>query len=247
MAAAELSAAVLASALGLRTRVTVRELSVDEGGGVAFDLVASRARPRGAHAPHAVGVVALADPSLLEPREHGNALARLAPGGVVAVPSERRAAEALWAEVPPWAKAVVFDRGARVVGWAAPQTAEAAPEDAWVTAAAFVGIALALAAAEPRDLRRRSELGARRLRRRARSRRSAAGGRGVARPGRRCRRRHRRSGRANRLRIDRRSAEGHDRARRRRCPSRKKARAGVSGVNRSYEILTTRRLLRRSA
>jgi pyruvate/2-oxoacid:ferredoxin oxidoreductase alpha subunit len=146
VAAAELSAAVLASALGLRTRVTVRELSVDEGGGVAFDLVASRARPRGAHAPHAVGVVALADPSLLELREHGNVLARLAPGGVVAVPSERRAAEALWAEVPPWAKAVVFDRGARVVGWAAPQAAEASPEDAWVTAAAFVGIALALAA-----------------------------------------------------------------------------------------------------
>ena len=145
VAAAELSAAVLASALGLRTRVTVRELSADEGSGVAFDLVAARARPRGAHAPHAVGVVALADPSLLELREHGSVLARLAPGGVVAVASERRAAEALWAEVPPWAKAVVFDRGARVVGWAAPPAAEAAPEDAWVTAAAFVGIALALA------------------------------------------------------------------------------------------------------
>jgi pyruvate-ferredoxin/flavodoxin oxidoreductase len=184
VASAELCAAVLASALGLRTRVTVRDLSAEEGGGVAFDVVAGSQRPRGSHAPHAVGLVVLASQSLLEPhsphgrpsrhRQHGdhgddserpredqgNPLARLAAGGVVAVPSERRAAEGIWAEMPPWAKAVVFDLGARVVGWSPPHAGDdrgqaseheseldrqQAPEDAWVTAAAFVGIALALA------------------------------------------------------------------------------------------------------
>jgi pyruvate ferredoxin oxidoreductase alpha subunit len=149
LAAAELSAAVLASALGLRTRVTVRDLTPDEGGGVAFDLIAGRDRPRGSHAPHAVGVVALGDASLLERLDHANVLGRLAPGGVVAIPSERRAAEALWAEVPPRAKAAVFDLGARVVGWPRPDgdgDHGAGPDaDPWVTAAAFVGLALALA------------------------------------------------------------------------------------------------------
>jgi pyruvate-ferredoxin/flavodoxin oxidoreductase len=140
-AAAELSAAVLASALGLRTRVAVRQLPDDEGGGVAFDLVAGRRRPRGTHAPLAVGAVAIAEPILLG---RGNPLARLAPAGVLAMPSERRAADALWAEIPPWAKALVFDRGARVVGWSPPVAAESA--DAWLVASSFVGIALALAA-----------------------------------------------------------------------------------------------------
>ena len=145
-AAAELCAAVLASALGLRTRVAVRDLSDDEGGGVAFDLVASRERPRGTHAPHAVNLVALGDPAFLT---RGNALARLAAAGVVAVPSERRAAEALWAEVPPWVKALAFDRAARVVGWS-PAAASAERDEAgtWVAAAAFVGIALAAAASD---------------------------------------------------------------------------------------------------
>jgi|CZKU01.1.fsa_nt_gi pyruvate-ferredoxin/flavodoxin oxidoreductase len=171
VAAAELSAAVLASALGLRTRVTVRDLPPDEGGGVAFDLVAGRDRPRGTHAPHAVGVIALGDPALLARLEQANALGRLAPGGVVAIPSGRRAAEALWAEVPPRAKAVIFDLGARVVGWSPPRSPRGgepgadrsahrhaehdAGEDAgqnagqepWVMAAAFVGIALALGSA----------------------------------------------------------------------------------------------------
>jgi pyruvate-ferredoxin/flavodoxin oxidoreductase len=145
-AAAELCAAVLASALGLRTRVAVRDLSDDEGGGVAFDLVASRERPRGTHAPHAVNLVALGDPAFLT---RGNALARLAAAGVVAVPSERRAAEALWAEVPPWVKALAFDRAARVVGWSpAAESAERDEAGTWVAAAAFVGIALAAAASD---------------------------------------------------------------------------------------------------
>jgi pyruvate ferredoxin oxidoreductase alpha subunit len=149
-AAAELCAAVLASALGLRTRVAVRELSHEEGGGVAFDLVAGRQRPRGTHAPHAIGLVALSDPAFLE---HGNALARLAPAGVVAMPSERRAADALWAEVPSWVKAIVFDRGGRLVGWspaAARGNGEPEREEvgAWVAASAFVGLALAAAATD---------------------------------------------------------------------------------------------------
>jgi pyruvate-ferredoxin/flavodoxin oxidoreductase len=137
-AAGELCATVLASALGVRARVAVRHLSPDEGGGVAFDLVAARERPRGAHAPHALRVVAIDDAGVLT---RGNPLARLAPGGLFALPTEQRAADALWAEVPPWAKAIAFDRGARVVGWSpAPRD-----EDRWTAAAAFVGIALAVA------------------------------------------------------------------------------------------------------
>jgi pyruvate-ferredoxin/flavodoxin oxidoreductase len=144
-AAAELCAAVLASALGLRTRVAVRELSEEEGGGIAFDLVASRERPRGTHAPHAVNLVALSDPAFLT---RGNALARLAAAGIVAMPSERRAAEALWAEVPPWVKAIAFDRGARVVGWSPAAPADRDEAASWVAASAFVGIALAAAASD---------------------------------------------------------------------------------------------------
>ncbi len=137
-AAAELCAAVLASALGLRTRVAVRALSEDEGVGVAFDLVAARERPRGNHAPHAMGIIALADVALLV---RGNTFARLAPGGILAFPSARRAADAVWEDVPSWARTIAFDRGARVVGWF-PGGAE---DDVWLSAASFVGIALAAA------------------------------------------------------------------------------------------------------
>jgi pyruvate ferredoxin oxidoreductase alpha subunit len=148
-AAAELSAAVIASALGLRTRVAVRALSADEGGGFAFDLVAGRERPRGTHPPHSVGVVALGDTSLLA---RGNALARLARAGVLAMPSERRAADALWSEVPPWVKALVFDRSARVVGWSPfaerSQTELGEIGGVWVAASSFVGLALAAATSD---------------------------------------------------------------------------------------------------
>ncbi len=137
-AAAELCAAVLASALGLRIRVAVRALSHDEGDGVAFDLVASRERPRGNHAPHAAGVIAVADAALLA---RGNPFARLAPAGMLAFPSARRAADAVWAEVPQWAKTIAFDRGARVVGWTPSQV----DDDVWLSAASFAGIALAAA------------------------------------------------------------------------------------------------------
>ncbi len=141
IAAAELSAAVLTSALGVRVRVAVRSLSPEEGGGVAFDLLAGRERPRGLHAPHAVHVVAIDDDAALA---RGNPFARLAPGGCLVLPTRQRAADPLWAEVPAWAKAVAFDRGGRVLGWSpAP-----AGEEAWAAAAAFVGIALAVASAD---------------------------------------------------------------------------------------------------
>jgi pyruvate-ferredoxin/flavodoxin oxidoreductase len=141
VAAAELCAAVLASALGVRTRGMVRGLGGDEGEGIAFDLIASRHRPRGGHAPHAVDVVALDDAAMLE---RGNVLARLAPGGWLAIPTEQRAAEAVWAEVPPWVKATAFERAAHVVGWF-----PTVDDDPWVTASAFAGIALAALAADP--------------------------------------------------------------------------------------------------
>jgi pyruvate-ferredoxin/flavodoxin oxidoreductase len=141
VAAGELCALVLASVFGLRTRVAVRSLADEEGGGFAFDLLAGRERPRGVHAPHALRVVAVGDPAHLA---RGNALSRLAPGGLAALPSTQRAADAVWAEVPSWAKAVVFDRNARLLGWS-PATPEAGP---WLEGAAFVGIALAAAAAD---------------------------------------------------------------------------------------------------
>jgi hypothetical protein len=177
-AAAELCAAVLASALGLRTRVAVRELTEDEGGGFAFDLAASRHRPRGGHAPHAVGVVAVGDRDVLlrgdisrgiGPGVGGagargnvsrdNALSRLARSGVLAIRSDRRAADALWSEVLPWAKAIVFDRGARVVGWTGggvgvdgTDGAGASHADGagavWLVASTFVGLALAVATSD---------------------------------------------------------------------------------------------------
>jgi hypothetical protein len=142
IAAAELSAAVLTSVLGVRVRVAVRALSPEEGGGVAFDLLAGRERPRGLHAPHAVHVVVIDDDALLA---RGNPFGRLAAGGCLVVPTRQRAADALWAEVPAWAKAVAFDRGGRVLGWSpAP-----AGDDAWAAAAGFVGVALALASGHP--------------------------------------------------------------------------------------------------
>jgi hypothetical protein len=142
VAAAELSTAVLGSVLGVRARVAVRALSSEEGGGIAFDLVVARERPRGMHAPHAVHAVVLDDEGMLA---RHNPLVRLAPGGWIAVPTRQRSADALWAEVPAWAKAVAFDARARVLGWA-PSPADQSP---WAGAAAFVGVALAVAAGHP--------------------------------------------------------------------------------------------------
>jgi pyruvate-ferredoxin/flavodoxin oxidoreductase len=138
IAAARIAAAVFASLLGVRCRVAVRSFPPEEGGGVGFDLLAARDRPRGVHAPHATCVVAVGDAAALT---RGNPLARLAPGGLLALPTRQRSADALWAEVPSWAKAIVFDRRLRVVGW----SPGAAGDDPWIAAAAFVGVALAAA------------------------------------------------------------------------------------------------------
>jgi pyruvate-ferredoxin/flavodoxin oxidoreductase len=139
-ACAQLCAAVVSSTLGLRVHASVRRATAAEGGGFAFDLLAARDRPRGGHAPHAVKLVALEDAGMLG---QGNPLSRLGDEGVLAVPSDERSADAVWAEIPAYAKAIVFDRGGRVVGWAK------GPDDGderarpWLVAAAFAGLALA--------------------------------------------------------------------------------------------------------
>ncbi len=138
IASGELAAAVLTSAFGVRVRVAVRAPSVEEGGGVAFDLLAGRERPRGEHAPHAVHVVLLEDAGVLA---RGNPFLRLAAGGCLVLPTAHRSAAGLWADVPAWARAVAFDRGGRVLGWAPPPQGI----DVWSAAAAFVGVMLAVA------------------------------------------------------------------------------------------------------
>ena len=143
VACSELCAAVLGSALALRVRATVRAPRASEA--ARFDVVASRERPRGVHTPHTVRLVVLDDVAVLL---GGNPLARLAQGGIVALPTHHRTPDALWASLPPYVKAIVFDRQARVVGW---PMGDASPDDVaaqgadgarWLTAAAFAGIAL---------------------------------------------------------------------------------------------------------
>ncbi len=143
-ACAEVCAAVVSSALGLHVRASVRRVSANEGEGFAFDLLASRERPRGAHAPHAVRLVAIEDASMFAT---ASPLARLADGGILAVPTQQRSADAVWGELPAYAKAIVFDRRAHVVGWTPVSDPPADPRArAWLTAASFAGIALASAA-----------------------------------------------------------------------------------------------------
>jgi pyruvate-ferredoxin/flavodoxin oxidoreductase len=146
-ASAELCSSVILSLLGLRTRASVRELTASEGGGYAFDLVASRERPRGGYTPASLKVVALDDARALI---MGNPLARLARGGVLAVPTETSSADSLWNEVPPYVKAIVFDRGARVVGFPVLEPGTAAGPSRFIGAGAFAGIALACASAAGR-------------------------------------------------------------------------------------------------
>jgi pyruvate-ferredoxin/flavodoxin oxidoreductase len=143
-ACAEVTASALSLALGLRVRASARALQSGEGEGYAFDVVASRERPRGTHAPHAVGLVVIDDAAALL---RGNPLARLADGGVVALPAPAHATDALWSALPPYAKAIVHDRGARLVGYAREPSGPDASADRWLSAAGFAGIALAHAAA----------------------------------------------------------------------------------------------------
>ena len=140
-ACAELCAVIASSVLGLHVRASVRKLTAIEGEGVAFDLLAGRDRPRGLHAPHAVRLVAIDDAASLI---HANPLLRLAEGGTVAIPTIQRSADALWSEVPAYAKAIVFDRSARVIGF--PPIDESDEKvRRWITASTFAGLALASA------------------------------------------------------------------------------------------------------
>ena len=141
-ACSELCAAVVSSALGLHVRASVRGVLANEGEGFAFDLLASRDRPRGAHAPHAVRLIALEDPAMFA---LASPLARLAEEGILAVPTHQRSADAVWGEIPAYAKAIVFDRHARVVGWTPTEDADPKMRP-WLTASAFAGLALASAA-----------------------------------------------------------------------------------------------------
>jgi pyruvate-ferredoxin/flavodoxin oxidoreductase len=135
-ACAEVAAAVLSVALGLRVRASARALQSGEGEGFAFDVVAARERPRGTHAPHAVRLIALDEASALV---HGNPLGRLAEGGIVALPTAAQSPDAIWAELPPYAKAIVHDRNAKLLGYPLP---DALARDRWTVAAAFVALAL---------------------------------------------------------------------------------------------------------
>jgi hypothetical protein len=135
-ACAELCATVIASALGLKCRVSVRPSAGAEGDGAAFDLSAARERPRGAPLPSSVGLVVFDDPTALLA---GNPLARVVHGTLIAVPTAETTADGLWGQMPAYVKAIAFDRGARIVGFPA---IGADPDRRWLIAAAFAGIAL---------------------------------------------------------------------------------------------------------
>jgi pyruvate-ferredoxin/flavodoxin oxidoreductase len=135
---AELSAAVVFSALALRCRVSVGH--VEAGGeGATFDLIAARERPRGVALSHDVGLVIVDDAAAFL---HGNPLARVARGGIVAVPAPSSDPETLWRGLPAYVKAIAFDRGLRVLGVPG-LTAPSADEDRrFLVAGAIAGIAL---------------------------------------------------------------------------------------------------------
>jgi pyruvate-ferredoxin/flavodoxin oxidoreductase len=137
-ACADLAVAVLGSTLGLHASAAVRPLSSSEGRGFAVDVLAGRARPRGAHTPRAVRLVIVDDAATLVA---SNPLARLARGGAVAVPSAQRSADGVWGELPAWAKAIVFDREASVIAF----EGAASTDSAWTRAARVVGLGLVAA------------------------------------------------------------------------------------------------------
>ncbi len=134
VASAELASEVLARVLGLRVRSAVGRLAPHAGGGHAFDLSACSQRPLGAHLSPSMSLVVLDDASALI---HGNPVARLGRAGTLAVPSRKPSAEGLWADIPPYVKAIIHDRQGRVAGWELPP--DASP---YVVAGAFVGLAL---------------------------------------------------------------------------------------------------------
>jgi pyruvate/2-oxoacid:ferredoxin oxidoreductase alpha subunit len=139
-ACAELAVTVLEGALALKCRVFVRsrEPGPGEGSGAWFDLVAGRERPRGLAALGPVHLVLLDD---LRALVAGHPLARVAHGGLVAIPTNETTGEGLFGELPAYVKAIAFDRGVRVLGFA-PSSAKDESERRWTTAAAFAGVML---------------------------------------------------------------------------------------------------------
>jgi pyruvate/2-oxoacid:ferredoxin oxidoreductase alpha subunit len=155
-ASAELCSMVMLSTLAYKSKVFVRpsgevaEAQGDEAeaerGGSGFDLVAGRDRPRGVAALGAPYVVLLDD---LRALHAGHPLARLARGGVVAVPTTQTTEAGFFDELPAYVKTIAFDRGVRLLGFALARGSDEGRR--WRTAAALAGVLLfaaGLAAAE---------------------------------------------------------------------------------------------------
>jgi pyruvate/2-oxoacid:ferredoxin oxidoreductase alpha subunit len=137
-ACAELGVMVLQSALALKSRVLVHPFEGTDNQTASFEVVAARARPRSPTGPSPLKLVVLDDLRALVEK---NPLARVADGSALAVPTQARDGDALWNELPLYVKAIVFDRGMRVIGFPSlPHDSE--PERPWQTAAAFAGILL---------------------------------------------------------------------------------------------------------
>jgi hypothetical protein len=138
---AELCATVIASALALKCRVSIGAPGGAGSDGATLDLVLAREKPRGVAVPHVQDLILIDEPgALLE----GDPLARLARGGLLAVPTKQTEAGALWDQLPVYVKAIAFDRNVRVIGFPAlpsrPGDGEA--EHRFLLAAAFAGVAL---------------------------------------------------------------------------------------------------------
>jgi len=137
-AGAELLTGSIDAILALRVRATTRK-EPGAGGGTAFDIVASSRRPHGVYVPQEVSLVVIDDPAWLI---RGNPLARLGKQGVLAVASKRRSEAELWGDMPPYVKAIVFDRNARLIGWDPGESSDVETQR-WLTAAGITGVSLA--------------------------------------------------------------------------------------------------------
>jgi pyruvate/2-oxoacid:ferredoxin oxidoreductase alpha subunit len=151
-AIADLCTRIVMGTLGLRTRATVRPVKDAGAEEVMVDLFAARERPRGIHPPHAVRLIIMDSvASLLQ----GHPLARLGMRGALAIPSAATSPEGVWSELPAYAKALAFDRHARVFGFR-PATDEDATADKaiepWFHAARVAGVAVGTAGAPGRPV-----------------------------------------------------------------------------------------------
>jgi pyruvate/2-oxoacid:ferredoxin oxidoreductase alpha subunit len=140
-AVAELLVASVASVFSLHTRASTRKEPHGGAARASFEAVVSSERPRGVYVAPAVSLVVVDDPAWLA---LGNPLLRLAPGGIVAVASKRRSEAELWSDMPPYVKAIIFDRHAHLRSWDAGLGAGGDGEEArWLAAAGVIGVLLA--------------------------------------------------------------------------------------------------------